>query len=93
MQVISGQGTPTVEISSSFLSQDSPVRLIRTFTDEHKDTLETPIKFCRYVQSIQDHTIAPGETINIGGKDYSEADIYYTPAEVKTPVDKSWHTG
>ena len=80
-KVVSGQGTPSVEISSSFLSQDSPVRLIRTFTDEHKDTLETPIKFCRYVQSIQDHTIAPGETINIGGKDYSEADIYYTPAE------------
>lgn len=80
-KVVSGQGTPSVEISSSFLSQDSPVRLIRTFTDEHKDTLEAPIKFCRYVQSIQDHTIAPGETINIGGKDYSEADIYYTPAE------------
>ena len=86
-KVISGQGTPTVEISSSFLSQDSPVRLIRTFTDEHKDTLETPIKFCRYVQSIQDHTIAPGEKIT--------PKLTFTThrPKVKTPVDKSWHTG
>lgn len=80
-KIASGQGTTAVEISSSFLSQDSPIQLIRTFTDEHKDTLETSVRFCRYVQSIQDYTIAPGETKNIGGKEYSEADIYYTPVE------------
>lgn len=80
-RIVSGQDTPEVEVSSTFLAQDSPIRLIRTFADEHKDTLRNGVKFCRYVQSIQDHKIAPGETIEIGGKTYSEADIYYTPAE------------
>lgn len=76
-----GQGTSQIELRSTFLSQDGPLRLVRTFADQHSDTLQTDIRFCRYVAGYKDYTIAPGETVEIDGKTYSEADIYYTQAE------------
>lgn len=76
-----GQGTPEVKVRSTFLAQDSPLRVLRTFPDNHVDTLSCDIAFVRYVRSFKDYTIAPGESVNIGGVLRSDADIYYTPAE------------
>lgn len=80
-RVVSGQGTSEAEITATFLAQDSPVRLVRTFGDGGRDTLVHPVTFCRYVQSVKNYTIAPGGQVEIGGRTYTEADIYYTPAE------------
>lgn len=80
-RIESGQGTPSVKIRSTFLSQDSPLRVIRTFSDDSADTLSFDVSFVRYVKFFKDYTIAPGESVNIGGIERTDADIYYTPAE------------
>ncbi len=80
-RIVSGQGTPTIEVTSTFLAQDSPLRLVLKQHDGTDHTLDFPIKFSRYVQSVKDYTIALGESVEIGGEKRTEADIYYTPAE------------
>lgn len=80
-RIESGQGTASVEIRSTFLSQDSPLRVIRKFVDNSADTLKHDVSFIRYVKDFKDYTIAPGESVEIGGVSRTDADIYYTPAE------------
>lgn len=80
-RVTAGQGTNSVEITSTWLARDSRVSVERTFADEHRDTLYGDVSFLRYIKDFKDYTIAPGESVEIGGVERTEADIYYTPAE------------
>ena len=80
-RIVSGQGTNSVEIESTWLARDSKVTVERTFADEHSDVLSEDVSFLRYIKDFKDYTIAPGESVNIGGVERTEADIYYTPAE------------
>lgn len=77
--IVDGQGTPTARIRATFIAQDSPMMVERTFNDGTKDTLSLDITFHRYVKGFTDHSIKPGESIEIAGKTYTEADIYYEP--------------
>lgn len=79
-KITNGQGSPTIELQSTYLAQNSPLKLIRTFKDQKTDTLSTDLTFHRYIKSFQDHSIKPGESIEIAGNTYTEADIYYEPA-------------
>ena len=80
-RVTQGQGTNSVEITSSWLARSGQVRVERTFADGHRDTLSSAVEFMPYVKEVKDYTIAPGGSVSIGGVERSEADIYYTPAE------------
>lgn len=80
-RVTAGQGTNSVEITSTWLARDNRVSVERTFADEHRDTLYGDVSFLRYIKDFKDYTIAPGESVEIGGVERTEADIYYTPAE------------
>lgn len=76
-----GQGTNSVEVTSTWLARASQISVIRTFADEHSDTLRADVAFLPYVKEFKDYTIAPGESMEIGGVERTEADIYYTPAD------------
>ena len=56
-RIESGQGTASVEIRSTFLSQDSPLRVIRTFADNSADTLKHDVSFIRYVKDFKDYIL------------------------------------
>ena len=77
--IVEGQGTPVAKIKATFIAQDSPMMLERQFSDGTKDTLSLDMTFHRYVKSFVDHSIKPGESIEIAGKTYKDADIYYEP--------------
>lgn len=79
--IVEGQGTPAAKIKATFIAQDSPMMLERRFTDGTKDTLSLDITFHRYVKGFVDHSIKPGESIEIAGKTYKDADIYYEPVK------------
>ena len=80
-RVTQGQGTNSVEITSSWLARSGQVCVERTFADGHRDTLSSAVEFMPYVKEVKDYTIAPGGSVSIGGVERSEADIYYTSAE------------
>ena len=80
-RVQSGQDTAQVALRSTFLAQDSPLRLVRSFSDEHCDTLSSAIQFDRYVTEVADHSINEGQTYEINGVQRSVADIYYEPID------------
>lgn len=77
---VDGQGTASVTMKATYIAQDSPLQLIRTYSDGHKDTLSLDVTFHRYIKSFVDHSIKPGQSVEIDGKTYTEADIYYEPA-------------
>lgn len=78
-RIVAGQGTEKVTLRSTFLAQDSPLRLVRIFAGEHRDTLSSSIEFDRYITEVVNHSINEGETCMINGKEESVADIYYEP--------------
>lgn len=80
-KIVSGQGTENITIRSSFLSQDSELKVIREFTGNKRDTLKLPIYFHRPISIVQDHKIALGESITIAGIERNIADIYYEQSE------------
>ncbi len=79
-RIVEGQGTASVRMASTFLAQDGTLQVERAFGKEKKDTLKTAVTFCRHISSYVDHSINPGESITVNGKEYTEADIYYEPA-------------
>ncbi len=76
-----GQGTNTVEVTSTWLARNSRISVKRTFADGSHNIIYADVSFMPYVKEFKDYTIAPGESVEIGGEERSEADIYYTPAE------------
>lgn len=78
-RITSEDGGPEIQLTTTFLAQDSPLRVVRSFADEHQDTLQLSVTFCRPISEYQDHTIAPGESILVNGVACTEADIYYEP--------------
>lgn len=80
-KIVSGQGTENIIIRSSFLSQDSELKVIREFAADKRDTLKLPICFYRPIAIVQDHKIALGESIRIAGIERNIADIYYEESE------------
>lgn len=78
-RIIDGQGSPTIELASTFLSQDSPLTLIRQKNDNSTDTSSIDISFVHRIARISDHSISAGDSISINGRYYKEADIYYEP--------------
>ncbi len=83
-RAVSGQNTPTLTLRSTFLSQDSRLRMVRVFSDQHTDTLSTDISFDRYITNVVDHSISEGQSCVINGKEQSVADIYYEPVNGDT---------
>ena len=55
--IVDGQGTPTARIRATFIAQDSPMMVERTFNDGTKDTLSLDISFHLYVKGVTDHSI------------------------------------
>lgn len=78
-KILSGQGESSIQLRSTFLAQDGDLRVERTFSDQHKDTLALPLSIYRKVSSVEDHTIQAGTSVSIDGKEQTEADIYYAP--------------
>ncbi|MGN0037448.1 MAG: fibronectin type III domain-containing protein [Bacteroidaceae bacterium] len=78
-RIASEDGNPEIQLTTTFLAQDSPLRVVRSFADEHQDTLQLSLTFCRPINGYQDHTISPGESILVNGVACTEADIYYEP--------------
>ncbi|MGL4411600.1 MAG: fibronectin type III domain-containing protein [Bacteroidales bacterium] len=76
-RIISGQGTHTIELETSYISQDGTLKLVMILNDETTKSEELPIKICRYITSFQDHTIFPDQTFTLNGVEYKDADIYY----------------
>jgi acid phosphatase type 7 len=76
-RIIAGQGSGEISLATSFISQSSALKVIRSFNNETSDTLSLDLSICRPISIIQDHSIAPGETVTIGGNEYGKADIYY----------------
>ncbi len=76
-KITEGQGTENVTIQTTYLSRDSHIGLIREFNGGGFDTLSLDITFHRPISIIKDHTIAPGESIEIAGEVRTVADIYY----------------
>lgn len=79
--IVSGQNTNKVTLRSTFLAQDSPLRLIRFFKDRHADTLSTNVQFDRYIVEVVNHSINEGQQCLINGKEETVADIYYEPVD------------
>ena len=77
--IIDGQGSPTIKLASTFLSQDSPLTLIRGKNDNSTDTSSIDISFVHRIARISDHSISAGDSISINGTYYKDADIYYEP--------------
>ena len=80
-RITAGQGTNSVEVTSTWLARAGRISVERTFADERRDTIYADVSFMPFVKEFKDYTIAPGESVEIGGIERSEADIYYTPAE------------
>lgn len=78
-RIIDGQGSPTIKLASTFLSQDSPLTLIRGKNDNSTDTSSIDISFVHRIARISDHSISAGDSISINGTYYKDADIYYEP--------------
>lgn len=78
-RIIDGQGSPTIKLASTFLSQDSPLTLIREKNDNSTDTSSIDISFVHRIARISDHSISAGDSISINGNYYKDADIYYEP--------------
>ena len=76
-RIVNGQGTKSITIQTSYLAQKSDLEVIRTFAENNKDTVKLNIDFHRPISIIKDHKIAPGESIELVGKDRTVADIYY----------------
>ncbi|MFA6873603.1 MAG: serine/threonine protein phosphatase, partial [Bacteroidaceae bacterium] len=76
-KILDGQGSAAIRLRSTFLAQDENLRLIRRYEDAHSDTISLPLTVYRSVNKVVDHTINSGETLTIGNKVISEADIYY----------------
>ena len=66
-------------MASTFLSQDSPLTLIRKKNDSSTDTSSIDISFVHRIAHISDHSISAGDSISINGTYYKDADIYYEP--------------
>lgn len=75
--IIEGQGTKTIKLVSTFLAQDGPLKVNRISEGGINDFISTPLTFSRYITGFVDHTIKPGESIRIAGKEVNTADIYY----------------
>lgn len=78
-KILSGQGETSLRIRTTFLAQNGDLRVIRKFGEEHSDTLSLALQVHRSVNEVKDHTINPGQSVWIGGKEESTADIYYEP--------------
>ena len=76
-KVLEGQGSAAIRLRSTFLAQDGNLRLVRRYEDTHSDTLSLPLTVYRAINKVADHTINSGESLTIGDKVVSEADIYY----------------
>ena len=74
---LEGQGSESIRMVSTFLAQNGKLSVERTFTDTTRDTLHTQLTFSRYITGFVNHTINPGGSIEIAGKEVTEADIYY----------------
>lgn len=75
--IIEGQGSKSIKLVSTFLAQDGQLKVNRLFEGETNDEISTTLTFNRYITGFVDHSIKPGESIRIAGKDISTADIYY----------------
>lgn len=76
-RILDGQGSESIRLVSTFLSQDGTLKVERTFGGDVKDEITTPLTFSRYITGFVNHSIKPGETVNIAGKEIGIADIYY----------------
>ena len=76
-KIMSGQGTGTIMLQSSFLAQDGKLSAVRLFEDGHNDTLSYAIQVYRKVDKVEDHTISEGQEIFLAGAMRTKADIYY----------------
>ena len=76
-RIIDGQGSPTIKLASTFLSQDSPLTLIREKNDNSTDTSSIDISFVHRIAHISDHSISAGDSISINGTYYKDADIMF----------------
>ena len=79
--IIEGQGSEAIKLVSTFLAQDGTLKVNRLFERETDDNISTPLTFDRYITGFVDHSIKPGESIQIAGKEVSIADIYYEEKE------------
>lgn len=79
--ILEGQGSESIKLVSTFLAQDGLLKVVRTLDGENKDDISTPLTFSRYITGFVDHSIKPGESVQIAGKNVSIADIYYEEKE------------
>lgn len=82
-RLVAGQGTEQVRLNATFLAQSGPLRLVRTLTDERRDTLSLSIEMDRYITQVIDHTINPGDSVLIAGQWRKHEDIYYEPLDAE----------
>ncbi len=75
--ILDGQGTETIQLVSTFLSQDGYLKVEGMVEGNTQEEGTALISFNRYITGFVDHSIKVGESKMIAGKEVSVADIYY----------------
>jgi hypothetical protein len=75
-RIISGQGTNSIKLQGTFLSQDGMLTVVRSRENGSNDTISHALTIYRGIDRVEDHTINAGQSFTIDGVPQTEADIY-----------------